>query len=428
MAGKLGEQFLNIAQGPVSYAGRCIMARQVDAGLAELTVDNLLGAVERGVATVAKAVGVPPGEVSRLLPFEELRTLVERIESNQRAAAEQWQVHTGHVGGLLAGVADLTVDGRPPDIGLCLLRLSKKMKRDKPLAVPLHALSEDLDRWQLMLTHCRDAVDNGRELVEAYRRRRLVRAVAAATVLIVLSVVLAWAYSRQLARGRVDAKLDASDPCTVDAIDADDLARAGGEQLARVEEKKEQCELLRDQQRQAEEARRKEAERRAAAEKKRREHEAQCESLAQHIEEGTLGGTDEALSEGAAALLRRVARGKLTKADVGAALPALPCDGTPAGDRIALAMAQVVVDQGPYWLTLTSPSKSVAKLLADQWTKLSAERQKLFDGHVEEVARRAVRSGDGEEMDRCLQLCRIKEQAKVALGGNCQAALSLVQD
>ncbi|MBW2457715.1 MAG: hypothetical protein JRI68_24640, partial [Deltaproteobacteria bacterium] len=307
MAAKLGEQFLNIAQGPVSYAGRCIMARQVDAGLAELTVDNLLGAVERGVATVAKAVGVPADEVSRLLPIDELRKLVERLEANQRAAAEQWRVHTGHVGGLLAGVADLTVDGRPPDIGLCLLRLSKKMKRDKPLALPLHALSEDLDRWQLMLTNCRDALDSGRQLVEAYRRRRLVRIVAAATILVVLSVVLAWAYSRQVARGRVDAQLDASDPCSVDAIDADDLARAGGDQLARVNQKKEECELLREKQRAAEEARRKEAERKAAAKKKRREHLAQCETLAQHIEAGTFGSPDEALSKGAAPFLRRVA-------------------------------------------------------------------------------------------------------------------------
>lgn len=428
MAGKLGEQFLNIAQGPVNYAGRCIMARQVDAGLSELTVDNLLGAVERGIATVAKAVGVPTGEVLRLLPIDELRTLVERIEANQRAASEQWKVHTGHVGGLLAGVADLTVDGRPPDIGLCLLRLSKKMKRDKPLAYPLRALSEDLDRWQLMLTNCRDAVDNGRELVEAYRRRRLVRIVAAATTLVVLSVILAWAYSRQLARGRVNAKLDASDPCTVEAIDQGDLARAGSDQLARVDQKTEKCEQLRDKQRAAEEARRREAERKAAAEKKRREHLTQCESLAKHIEEGTFGSPDEAVSKGAAPLLRRVAHGNVTEADVGAALPALPCDGTPGGDRIALVVARVVVDQGPYWLTLTSPSKTMAKLLADQWTKLNADRQKLFDGHVEEVARRALRSGDGEAMDRCLQLCRIKEQAKVALGGNCQAALSLAQD
>ena len=108
MAAQLGKQFLNVAQGPVNYAGRCIMARQVDAGLAQLTVDNLLGAVETGVDNVAKAVGVPAAEVLRLLPFDELRELVERIEQNQRAATEQWQVHTGHVGGLLAGVADLT--------------------------------------------------------------------------------------------------------------------------------------------------------------------------------------------------------------------------------------------------------------------------------------------------------------------------------
>jgi hypothetical protein len=366
--------------------------------------------------------------VTRLLPFDELRPLVERIEQNQRTATEQWQVHTGHVGGLLAGVADLTVDGRPPDIGLCLLRLSKKMKRDKPLALPLHALSEDLDRWQLMLTHCRDAINNGRDLVEAYRRRRIVRAVAAATTLVVLSVILFWAYSRQLARGRVDGKLDASDPCAVEDIQEDDLARASSDQLARVENKQEQCEELREEERRAEQARRKEAERKAAEEKKRREHLAQCDKLADHIEAGTFGSGDEVVSAGGADLLRRVAHGRLTKADVAAELPVMTCAGTPAGDRIALAIAAQVVVQGPYWLTLVSPSTSMAKLLTEQWAKLSAEQQKLFDGHVEELARRAVRSGDGEEMDRCLRLCRVKEQAKVALGGHCQAALSLVQD
>jgi len=33
------------------------------------------------------------------------------------------------LGGLMSGVADLTVDGRIPDVGLCLERLAKKVSR-----------------------------------------------------------------------------------------------------------------------------------------------------------------------------------------------------------------------------------------------------------------------------------------------------------
>ncbi len=427
MAAQLGSKFMTVAFGPVAYAGRCIMARQVDAGLAQLTVDNLMGGVEQGIDTVSKSVGVPSAYVSKLLPMDALRELIQRIENNQRIATGQWQVHTGHVGGLLSGVADLTVDGRPPDVGLCLLRLSEKMKRDKDLAGPLRILSEDLDRWQLMLGDCRDSIDNGRELVEAYRRRRLVRVVAAATILVVLSVMLFWAYSRQLARSRVDAQLDAGDPCAVEAISETDLERASSAQLARLDQEQVACEAQRDQARQERAAKEKAEARKAAEAKQRREHETRCDRLARNIEGGTLGRTDEALAKGAAPLLRRVAQGQLRPADVSAELQPTGCEGTPGGDRIARAVAEAVVASGPRWLTLTSLSKSVRKLVAAQWSKLPAERRKLFDGHIEEIARRALRSGQGEEMDRCLQLCKLKEEAKAVLGDHCQAALSLVQ-
>ncbi len=176
MAAKLGGTFLIGANGPVSYAGQCILSSRVADGLRELTPESLYGGFRRGVEESAKRVGVGVTEVERLLPMEQVRGLISRITVSHRNAVEAWNTHAGHIGGFLKGVADLTADGRAPDVGLCLDRLAKKVARDRELADPLRALAVDVGEWQAIVARCRDLLDDGGILERAYRMRRVRRA------------------------------------------------------------------------------------------------------------------------------------------------------------------------------------------------------------------------------------------------------------
>src|SRR5262249_53093686 len=141
MAARLGATFLVSALGPVNFAGGLILGSQVPQGLRELAPENLSGGFTRGVQLAAKRVGVRPSDVESLLPMGETRTVMARIGFSHNNAVQAWSMYAGNVGGFLKGVADLTADGRAPDVGLCIERLSKKFSRDRPLADPLQALS-----------------------------------------------------------------------------------------------------------------------------------------------------------------------------------------------------------------------------------------------------------------------------------------------
>src|SRR4051794_34382688 len=104
MAAKLGGTFLVGASGPVNYAGQCILSSRVADGLHELTPDSLHGGFLRGIEESAKRVGVGPADVQRLLPMDQVRGLVERITLSQQRAVVAWNLHAGHLGGLLKGV------------------------------------------------------------------------------------------------------------------------------------------------------------------------------------------------------------------------------------------------------------------------------------------------------------------------------------
>ncbi|MEP7123692.1 MAG: hypothetical protein ABJE95_22380, partial [Byssovorax sp.] len=226
MAAKLGGTFLVGAGGPVNYAGQCILSSRVADGLRELTPDSLYGGFRRGVEESAKRVGVGTADVERLLPMSEIHALVTRLTLSQQRAVEAWNLHAGHIGGLLKGVADLTADGRAPDVGLCLDRLARKVMRDRELADPLRALAVDVGEWQDMIARCRDLLDDGSVLERAYRMRRVRRILAiaglAAVIVGALGVVL-WV---RAARVRIDAVLAGGDPCVAATIDPGDARRA----------------------------------------------------------------------------------------------------------------------------------------------------------------------------------------------------------
>ncbi|MEJ7733777.1 MAG: hypothetical protein WKG00_31850 [Polyangiaceae bacterium] len=242
MANRLGATFFRCAMGPVSYAGQCIMAGRVKEGLAELARDGLMGAWQRGVSDVASGAGTAVADVEGLLPRDEVQAAADLLHESQKRAAEAWQTYAGHLGGLLAGIADLTVDGRVPEASLCLERLADKVARDKPLAEPLRLLAVDTQRWQDMIFDCKRRLEDGHALAAAFRRRRAMRlgAVGLAAALIAASVGAVGVAA--VTRARVDRTLAAAvGPCDVDAIPADTLARASSEQRVRIEGLRSTC-------------------------------------------------------------------------------------------------------------------------------------------------------------------------------------------
>jgi hypothetical protein len=423
MSDKLGALFLTAAMGPMNYAGRLIMSRKVDEALVQLAKEVLMGSVELGINIVAKEAGVPSAEVARHLPTKELRTLMDRMNFHYEISVQQWKLHTGHIGGLLDGVADLTIDNRPPDVSLCVLRLARKFRADKKLAEPLNELSEDLDAWRVLLEKCRALLETSTALIGAYHRRRALRIGAAVSVALVMLVGGGWVARGATARSRVDAAL-AGEACELGDIDASDLEQASSEQLARIDTMRKACET--------ETARKQKelAERKAAADKKRKKELrekkriAMCERLGRDMDEGTFDGGSEAPSEHAD-WLKRVARGELSGDDVSRDMKQLPCAGTPGAAGIERAFVRVVVSTAPGWILRQAPSNTVRTLLGSHKGVIPQDQLQLLQGHIEQLAKDAVISGNEEKMTRCLALCALEDALDLAAGQHCGAAKSI---
>lgn len=425
MADKLGVLFLNAAMGPLNYAGQCIMQRRVKQGINELAIESLMGAVERGIGAVAKAAGLPPGYVHNLLPMNEIALVAARIAENQRVAMEQWEVHTGHIGGLLDGVADLTIDNRPPDASLCLLRVSKKMQLDKQLAVPLRQLSDDLVTWQELIASCRTFIDDGRSLETAYRQRRLVRLGALVAGALAVAVVVVWVVRVRLARGRVEASLALDDPCSADAITSSDLGKASDEQKTRVEERRSQCALAAEEARLAEEAKQRELARVAAEKEQAALRVAACGRLGASLasKQPDISGLAEATPH--AALLERIAKATLEPDDVGK-LSALPCMDTDAATPLAEHYLRGVLATAALWMVNTTPSKAARELMVKGKNGVTPRQLTIFGRHVEEMAKRAVRKGDDAALKRVEVLCGLEKSLGIRIGQHCEAAATIL--
>jgi hypothetical protein len=429
MADKLGNLFLSAAMGPLNYAGQCIMQSRVPNGLAELAVDSLMGAFRRGVQTVAKAAGLPQSTVEGLLPMAEIDVVAQRIAQNQRVAVDQWQVHAGHIGGLLDGIADLTVDNRPPDVSLCLLRLSKKMQLDKMLAAPLRQLSEDLVTWRELLTSCRTFIDDGRALESAYRQRRIVRLGMLMAGTLAVAVVVVWQLRLRAARGRVDAALAAAtaDPCAAPKIEAADLAKATDDQRERAGGLLKTCEEGRAAAAAAAEAEQKKKEAEERAQRTVKERLERCDALAAELGSGSAAAADKLPeAEPVKPVLARIAKGEIELDDV-SELKSFPCLDTAAATRLAELYTRAVLGNSGLWITKVAPSKTSEELLVKGKKAASPKQMQILERHVEDLAKRAVRKGEADVLARVEVLCRLKERMDIPVRQQCQAARAVIK-
>jgi hypothetical protein len=427
MADKLGVLFLNAAMGPLNYAGQCIMQRRVKEGINELAAESLMGSVERGITTVANAAGLPPTYVANLLPMDEIRQVAARIAENQRIAMQQWEVHTGHIGGLLDGVADLTIDNRPPDASLCLLRVSKKMQLDKQLAAPLRQLSDDLVTWQELISSCRTFIDDGHSLARAYRQRRLVRIAAGVAVALAVAVVVVWLVRVKLARGRIDALLAEEDPCTAASAEPSDMNKASDEQVKRIEERNEACEAAAEERRRAEQRRLAEEARKRAEAAEKAARVAACKALLQSVADGAVEVGDLEEAKAHVDVLERIATKKLKPSDVGS-LKGLPCMDSEASTPFAEQYLRGVLATAAVWMYTEAPSKLAADLMVKGKKGVTPRQLTIFERHVEEMAKRAVRTGEDDALARISKLCGVKKRLELRWGQYCEAANAILAE
>lgn len=423
MAAKLGGTFLVCAGGPVNYAGQCILSSRVADGLRELTPDSLYGGFRRGVEESAKRVGVSPADVERLLPMEQVRGLAARLAASQQSAVQAWSTHAGHIGGLLKGVADLTADGRTPDVGLCLERLAKKVSRDRELADPLHALANDVAEWQSLLARCRDLLDDGGSLERTYRLRRLRRVLAVAGLAGIIAGALGVVLWVRVARVRVDEVLASPDACVASAVAPGDARRASSDQRRRLEARAIECAAERASEANEREATRLSAQR-AAEEKLQREAlERQCEALAAHVEAGSLAPEDAAFADARAPLLRRVARGALDPADLGPSEPDLPCAGTPSAPRFKASFVKAVLAIPALWANADDPSRLVADGLVEHVAELPSAAKQVVARRADDLAKKALLVGVPGLLPRAIRLCQLKDALGIQGGSFCAGAL-----
>lgn len=423
MAANLGGTFLIGANGPVHYAGQCILSSRVADGLRELTPDSLHGGFRRGIEDSARRVGVGSGDVERLLPMDQVRSLVKRLTVSQHNAVEAWNLHAGHMGGFLKGVTDLTADGRAPDVGLCLDRLAKKVTRDRELAEPLRALATDVGEWQDIIARCRDILDDGGALERAYRMRRLRSVGLVVGLAAVIVVALVAVLMVRAARVRVDEILAAADPCAASTIDAGDARRASSDQRRRLEARSAECAALREREATEREAARLREERERAEQLRKKELEEKCAALATHLEAGSVTPEDAAFAGPRAPLLRRVARGALDPADFGPSDPDLPCAAAPSAPRINAAFTRAVLASPARWANAEDPSKLVSATLVDHVAELPSSAKQVIARRADDMAKKALLIGVPGLLPRAVRLCQLKDALRIRGGAYCAGAL-----
>jgi hypothetical protein len=425
MATRLGGVFLASAMGPVRYAGLAIQASRMPQAFEELAPDTLWSALRRGMEQAAKLAGVKPQDVEKVLPMKELEASLEQIKVSHAKALEAWNVHAGQLGGLLKGVADLTVDGQTvlPSSGLA--RIARKVRRDKAFAVPVQTFADDMLRWEELVEQCRQALEQGVELARAYQRRRIrnaaiiaASAAAAVTAITVMLIVRA-------SRSRIDTALESKDVCAVAEIAPVDLGRGSTDQQQQVAARQQACEAQRALAAHAQsEVQRKEDEAKEAA-RQQAELEAKCDALAKRILEGKISAEDAAVAGSRAPLLRRIRQKALLPRDLGPERPELPCEGTPAEVKVGSAFIEAAVTSIWQWVGAVDPAEQVRVLLAPHAEEMSERARLALSVRATDAAKRALKKGTPDAIDKALRLCAFAEALAVPGGEQCDALKTL---
>ncbi len=422
---RLGKVLARCAFGPLNYAGSLVMASRVPEALNELTPENLHGGLMRGVDETAKLAGVRPNDVNGLLPLAEIDAAARSLGASQRAALDAWHRHAGSIGGLLTGVADLTHDGRVPDVPLCLERLAKKVSRDKEFAAPLRALAADVERWQDLMTRSTELLDDGGVLARAYRMRRI-RTVAAGVVLgLAIAITVTFMLRVRAAHQRVEDKLlaAANTPCAVEGITTDELEHGTSEQNERAASMKNACSAAREREAKAKAEREAKETADKAARAAREARERSCASLEAHVSSASLDASDRETAGAAAPLLERISKRELTADDLGPNDPDLPCKDAPAGAALGEAFAGAVM-KGP-WAAGGPLGPAARAAIVKHAGDLSVAQRVNFSKHADTIAKLAIVGGKTDLMSQAATQCALAGDLGFAPRAYCPGAIKL---
>jgi len=406
--------------GPIEYAATCVLGNKIQIGLDELAPDGLMAAYQRGITDVAKLVGVPPSDVLRVAPHAEVAAVVQRLRDSQPKAITAWRAIGGQFG-FFDVVTALTVDGRHPDIALCLQRVSSKVKQDRELSEPLEALAADLAAWTDLVTRTRELLEDLTWLTSTLRRRVIKKVIFASVVMAILFGMTATIVTLRVTQDRLDDRLESTGACDAEKLSQDDLGWATRDQRALVAKKIEACKN--DRAAEAERAR-VETERRRAEQKVREIREArqrECDALVGEVEKGI--AADASLSDAAAttageqaALLTRVAKKTLAPADIGPLDPTFPCGDTGADKRLESAYVAAMTVDPFVWARNGDPSAYAQKILIERKAELPANGLLAVADNAERTAKNGLSSGDATTISRAKKLCAFA--AALGVGGH----------
>jgi hypothetical protein len=216
------------------------------------------------------------------------------------------------------------------------------------------------------------------------------------------SAAAAFAWYRLVvgsSRARIDLALASPDPCSWETIAQGDLAHATARQLAEYEQRKPTCEQQRA----------------------RQAHESSCATLAEHVESGTMSAADEVLAGAFAPLLRRVASRALTVEDLRTDGKGMPCADTAHAGRLWDAFARAASSDAALWASAEYVSPHTAALLRRPGFQLTAEAAEAQRHVGDGLARRAIKTGNPQEMERAGKVCNVTSALGLDLGRACAA-------
>ena len=413
--------FLRAAMGPVEYAGGCIMGNKIVTGLEELAPEGLVDALRRGIADVAKLAGVARAEVEALLPMGDIGIVAQRLRVSQPRALAAWRQHAGQFG-FLDVVTALTIDGRRPEIGLCLERVAGKVVHDRHLAEPLEALSVDITAWEDLVIRCRHILEDRGWLGRALRKRMLKRFIIGGLAFVALVSLTVVIVSRRIQRDDAARRIAAVADCDAHTISEADFGWATEAERAQLKEKTERCEQARAEA-EAEKKRQAEAEERErAAREKREAREKACQTLADDVEKGSLSEPSKQTAEKSAALLERIAKKALSDSDAGPTDPVLPCaDDAAVKKRLEAAFVAALLVDPLLWARRADPSPLTSSLLAEKKGALPDNGLIGLADNAERSAKSALARGDLGKMATAKRLCALAKSLEVAGHAGCNA-------
>jgi hypothetical protein len=414
-----GETFSRLASAPLDTSGRALNDARMGEGIRLLERTSLENAFQQGLSAAALAAGVPEDQVRALLPQEELQSALDRLQKRQEKAIQTVRRQEMTVA-TFAMPSELPT---APSASEQLTSLSVVFARDKEMATRLRDLAFEVAAWEALLKRCASTLDNDPQLLQSFRRKRLLRLLAtwgllgvvvtlaaAGALVVILRQQERKAQEERQAQERariaelkrqVQAALALPDPCAPDGLAPEALGKLDDEQKKQLEARTKRCEEA----------------------KQRRLQEQRCADLVAHVSGGQLTAEDAALAGASEAALRRLSGKAIVAADLNLPPDAMPCAGTEAEKKLWEQLARAASAGGPnLWALAEGVSpKLAAPLTAPGVLHPSTVLAIAF--RAEKLATAALRTGREEDARRAHGMCELKVKLGQALALSCQKIL-----